>query len=702
MNRYRCAWLMWSVCVLLFPVALMAAGLSTDGGQVTVEYLGHACFLITDETGVRIIADPYISRSGRPFPDAVSVDLTVLSRRDADHDAAFQLRGDPVILNSSHPDGTAGEFRVEGFSLRAAKGQESLPQLGFIIRRGSLKIAFLGETDGRLSADAIKRIEGSDAILAGLGPAGPALTALAGLPGLRTLVPVVPEESAAATHPAISKEERIPEISGLERRRVAALKTGANMPREIVILNRKSEAAERAPAGYPVFGASMAAMTWPQIKEAAAEAALVLVPVGVIEEHGPHMGLGADTYLACAHARRIKEALGSLAVKAVVAPPLYWGITDDTNRFPGSFNVRQETMAALIFDMCQSLKDWGFKKILFVNEHGNGNHRRTLKETLARVRGELGTEAYLLDALLTSAPAYDRPRRPGGFEPDYHAGAVETRLMADEYPADVDFRILPRLRPEPGFAPLGYAGDPASYAKETGYAGYYAAAAAYDAQRIMTFLAPPAGGQGDNRQAQADDPGARELVERHLRAVGGGDRLRSIRTQSRAGELTEGERKTPVRTASKSGGGWSLELQHPSGAGERFGFDGSVPWMSERGEVRQLPEAQAMLFTAIMDPHTILRLPRLFTKLSASGTDAQERVLEGVTASGLKWTLGFDSESGLLRRIGDATFEDYREVDGVLVPFTILLREGKLRVSFTKIENNTPVVERDFAPPEAH
>ena len=50
--------------------------------------------------------------------------------------------------------------------------------------------------------------------------------------------------------------------------------------------------------GYSLFDETMVDMAWPEIEKAAQEGAIVLLPTGVIEEHGPHMGLAVDIYLA--------------------------------------------------------------------------------------------------------------------------------------------------------------------------------------------------------------------------------------------------------------------------------------------------------------------------------------------------------------------------------------------------------------------
>ncbi len=674
-----------------------------DSG-VTIEYIGHTSFLITDHQGIRIVTDPYLGRPDRPFPEVLSVDLVAISSRGPDHDAAFQLRGNPVMLGAEGASGNAGDFQVQGFPMPPGDGHESDARRGFIIRHEGLKIAFLGQVSSALSAETLGIIEGSDAVLAGLDP-GPKLQVLAGWQDAHTLVPVWPENSAGGKLQEPSGGMASP-IPGWKHRAAATLQVVPNMPREVVMLDRKTGSVGPARPTYSVFADTLIGMTWPQVKQAASEGALVLVPVGVIEEHGPHMGLGADTYLTCTRVRKIKESLSALGVKAVVAPPYFWGITDDTADFPGSFNVRPETMAALISDICRSLHSWGFRRLIFVNEHGNRNHRRILADTLAQVRNDLDVQAFALDSILSSAPLYRPAPRAGGYAPDYHAGAVETRLMADAFAAEVDLRLAGRLKPEPSFKPLGYAGDPASYSKEDGYDGYYSKAADYDARRIMAHLAPA----GEVREGKGEPPDsvdqqARAVIDRYVLALGGRDRLLAVRTQSRAGELRESERSVPFHATVAAGEKWSIILQPSESEIQRFGFDGSIGWMTERGEVRQLPEAQVLLFTAVLDPHLALRLTQLFTRIAVSAEKAPDDgptcLLKAETRSGAEWTLVFDTKTGLLQRLGDIRFGDYREVDGVMVPFSVILRDGQLPVSFGRVENNVPVKDSDFSlPPE--
>ncbi len=443
-----------------------------------------------------------------------------------------------------------------------------------------------------------------------------------------------------------------------------------------------------------------------QVQEAARAQALVLVPVGVIEEHGPHMGLGADTYLAGLHCRRIQAALAAAGTKAVIGPPCYWGITDDTSHFPGSFNVRPETLTALLTDICRSLQSWGFRRLVFVSDHGNVNHRRTLKDGLAQARQELNVEAFSLDAMWTDVPIYPPPERPGRYLPDYHAGAAETAVMVKEFPAEVDVRRAEQLKPQPEFDPLGYVGDPAGFRQDASLIDFFLQAPEYDARRIRAFFKlRESKGADEARQTdrrEIDDRG-RAVIEAYLGALGGRERLRAVRTQLRHGELREGGGAIAVRGAWSAEGRWLLTLNPADSTPERFGFNGSAGWHAERGKVDPLPEPLLVALALAVDPHGPLRLERGLRKLTPPRAerlgDREVRVLEAATTSGMNLVLKFDAETGLLRQFNETILDDYREVGGVRFPFSITIKPGT-EVRFDRLENNAPIEAVRFDPPE--
>ncbi|MBW2610504.1 MAG: creatininase family protein, partial [Deltaproteobacteria bacterium] len=112
--------------------------------------------------------------------------------------------------------------------------------------------------------------------------------------------------------------------------------------------------------GYSIFHETMADMSWPEVQKASEEGAIILFPTGVIEQHGPHMCTGVDTYLAYVYARILKEKLETKGVKSLIVPPFYWGITGYRGTYPGSFTCRAETVKAVYYDILDCLNEWGF------------------------------------------------------------------------------------------------------------------------------------------------------------------------------------------------------------------------------------------------------------------------------------------------------------------------------------------------------
>jgi len=242
---------------------------------------------------------------------------------------------------------------------------------------------------------------------------------------------------------------------------------------------------------YSIFDDTMADMTWQEIGKAAEQNAVVLLPLGVIEEHGPHIACGSDIYQSYLYCKLIKQELHKSGVPAIIAPPFYWGINTSTRNFPGSFDVRPETMKALLTDILSNLKHWGFQKVCYINCHGEGGHNRIILESAKESRqnpgihvsfvmdrrmirryGLSGKEEYILTFDFTLPP--DKPKVD---VPDFHAGAFETGDMVAFFPELVNTKIVKTLKPPQVKAggykewgqdarkvtPLGYAGDPAAY-----------------------------------------------------------------------------------------------------------------------------------------------------------------------------------------------------------------------------------------------
>jgi creatinine amidohydrolase len=90
----------------------------------------------------------------------------------------------------------------------------------------------------------------------------------------------------------------------------------------------------------------------------------VIVPVGAVEQHGPHGPLLTDVLIPQEIARRIAPTIGAL-----VAPPVNYALSYPHVGFQGMMHIRIPTFMALIEDLCVSFANSGFRKIVFLNGH---------------------------------------------------------------------------------------------------------------------------------------------------------------------------------------------------------------------------------------------------------------------------------------------------------------------------------------------
>jgi creatinine amidohydrolase len=128
-------------------------------------------------------------------------------------------------------------------------------------------------------------------------------------------------------------------------------------------------------------------MTWPEAKEALAQAKIGLVPVGSFEQHGPHGTFELDTGRAYGFGQLLAARLYP---QAVLAPAVTLGVSYHHMNFPGTVTLRPETFIDVVFDVLWSLKEHGLKKFLILN--GHGGNIPCLGVLIVKAREELGVK----------------------------------------------------------------------------------------------------------------------------------------------------------------------------------------------------------------------------------------------------------------------------------------------------------------------
>lgn len=187
---------------------------------------------------------------------------------------------------------------------------------------------------------------------------------------------------------------------------------------------------------------------------------LVLVPVGSLEQHGPHLPLDTDTVIAEAVCHRVAARLPG----AMVAPALAYGSSGEHQSFPGTVSIGSAALRHLVVELTRSVRTWA-QRVVLVNAHG----------------GNVATLSTAVDQLLEEGHdvSWVPCTVPGG---DAHAGRTETSLMLYLRPGTVRYdlavegnttslsALMPRLTVE-GVAAVsanGVLGDPAGATADEG------------------------------------------------------------------------------------------------------------------------------------------------------------------------------------------------------------------------------------------
>jgi creatinine amidohydrolase len=155
----------------------------------------------------------------------------------------------------------------------------------------------------------------------------------------------------------------------------------------------------------------------------------VLVPVGSVEPHGPHLPLSTDTIISQHAAARAAEELAVQGVEAWVAPAVPYGVTDFAAGFAGAVGVPAEALTALLRAIATRLLGDGWTHVCFVNSHLEPAH-----DAAVRAAAELGAELGdgLHGRVTVASPLTKRHARTLTAEfqrGDCHAGRYETSLV---------------------------------------------------------------------------------------------------------------------------------------------------------------------------------------------------------------------------------------------------------------------------------
>lgn len=213
-------------------------------------------------------------------------------------------------------------------------------------------------------------------------------------------------------------------------------------------------------------------LTWPEVEAAvAAGARTAIVPLGSVEQHGHHLPLGTDAWLAGA----LADAVCAAVPGTIACPVIPMGCASEHLGFPGTLHLRPQTLEAVLCDVLAALARHGITRAFVFSAHGGNAH--VLREMVPRLRAACpGIAVTALTDLETVTRTLHETAREAGIAPGaagHHAGDIETSMLLALRPGDVrsgrlaagtiaevsDAQALfyPDLR---AHAPTGTVGDP--------------------------------------------------------------------------------------------------------------------------------------------------------------------------------------------------------------------------------------------------
>jgi len=268
-------------------------------------------------------------------------------------------------------------------------------------------------------------------------------------------------------------------------------------------------------------------LTWPQIRDAARDDKVILIPFASIEQHGPHLPVDVDLRLA----REVCMRAASRSENCLVMTPMAFGFEPHHMAWPGTIDVDWDVLIRYGVCVVSSLARHGFKRILIINGHGSNRPILEMIVRLAQVKHPeilvAGQSWFALGAVARVFQPLQESRNTG------HACELETAAYLAIEPelvdmsqamADYSFRVTPHFwsdltgtKPDPACTvPLvameyfstgshtGVRGDPSKATAEKGHAALEAAAdevaAIVEELRERAIVPPP-----DHHEADVDE-----------------------------------------------------------------------------------------------------------------------------------------------------------------------------------------------------
>lgn len=180
-------------------------------------------------------------------------------------------------------------------------------------------------------------------------------------------------------------------------------------------------------------------LTWPQAQQRFKEVDIALLPVGAVEQHGPHLPLDTDAYDAGYLADAVARACSK--PRPLVLPLIPYGVSYHHDDFSGTISVTNETLSRFVYEVGLSAARHGITKLIIINGHG-GN-----ASTLQFAAQMINRDAHIFTCVDTGETSDTDIEKIAETPNDVHAGEIETSTSLALRPHLVDLKQAKKFVP---------------------------------------------------------------------------------------------------------------------------------------------------------------------------------------------------------------------------------------------------------------
>lgn len=227
-------------------------------------------------------------------------------------------------------------------------------------------------------------------------------------------------------------------------------------------------------------------LTLPQVREMIRPSSILVLPIGSVEQHGPHLPLATDHVIASEAARAVASRCGE-ELDLWLLPTLAVSKANEHAWAPGTLWLRATTLLSVVEDIASSAAATGARRLVFLNSHGGNT--ALLVVACREVRLAQGFQTFLLHPFLPPDHGGRSSTAPAGeLGMGIHGGHDETSMMLHLRPDLVDMSLATRRVPDrlaenrhvrfggsvpfgwtsDDFGPDGHIGDPVGATAEEG------------------------------------------------------------------------------------------------------------------------------------------------------------------------------------------------------------------------------------------